>query len=564
MKPIIYQFFPRWFTNDNPNPVHGGTMRQNGCGKLNDIDDKLLAKLRDLGATHVWPTGVIEHATCTDFSQYGIAPCNPHVVKGQAGSPYAIRDYYDISPELAVDVPHRMKEFEALVQRIHNTGLKIVLDFVPNHVARQYHSDAAPAGVSDLGRDDDKGMFFSPTNNFYYITGEPFRPSGVDLGSGDNRYDEFPARATGNDCFTASPSACDWYETIKLNYGIDPWNGSRHFEPIPPTWHKMLAILLFWAAKGVDAFRCDMAHMVPVEFWHWAIAAVKSHYPAIRFIAEIYDPALYHSYIHYGGFDYLYDKVTLYDTLFAIIRGQAPASRLTACWQSVDDIRDHMLNFLENHDELRIASPQFAGNAIVARPAAVVSATISRAPFMLYAGQELGETGTDAEGYSGPDGRTTIFDYWSVPSLRAWNNGGRWDARALTREQRALRSFYRTLLRLCNSNPALQRGSMFDLMWVNGDTLDGGHDLYAYLRHDQRTGQAVLVIANFSGSDRSVSVRIPGHAFDCLNLPTGSATVTDLLHSAAQSSTVSLSPDCLVPATVPAHDALILDIKSNN
>ncbi len=561
MKPIIYQFFPRWFTNDNPNCVTGGTLEQNGCGKLNDIDERLLTKLRDLGATHVWPTGVIEQATCSDFSQYGIEPCDSHVVKGQAGSPYAIRDYYDISPELAVDIPNRMREFENFVTRVHHVGLQLVLDFVPNHVARQYHSDAAPIGVHDLGSGDDKGMFFSPHNNFYYITNEEFHPTDVDLGNGDNRYHEFPARATGNDCFTASPSRNDWYETVKLNYGIDPWNGSRHFEPIPSTWHKMLGILLFWAEKGVDAFRCDMVHMVPVEFWHWAIAAVKHHYPNIVFIAEIYDPTLYRPYIHYGGFDYLYDKVTLYDTLFAIIRGEAPASALTGCWQSIDDIRGHMLNFLENHDELRIASPQFAGDAELARPAAIVSATISDCPFMVYAGQELGETGTDAEGFSGRDGRTTIFDYWSVPTLRVWNHGGRWDLRGLNRSQRELRTFYRTLLRVCNSNAALQRGTMFDLMWVNNDTLDNGKSLYAYLRHDATSKALALIVVNFGDYEQKVNVRIPRHAIDCLHLKEGEAIATDLLQPECKPTRINIVADGLIPVTVPAHYGAILSME---
>ncbi len=558
MKPIIYQLFPRWFTNACPQPVPNGTIRQNGVGKLNEITDDVLVKLRKLGVTHVWPTGVVEHATQSDFSDYGISPCNPHVVKGLAGSPYAIRDWYDISPELAVDVPSRMAEFETFVERVHHAGLKLILDFVPNHVAREYRSDVLPANTAQLGDNDNCGMFFSPDNNFYYMVGEDFAPIDVDLGEGSGRYVETPARATGNDCYSSSPCRNDWYETVKLNYGVDPWNGSKHFEPIPDTWHKMLDIMLYWTGKGIDGFRCDMAHMVPVEFWHWAIDRVKQVAPQLIFIAEIYDVSLYRSYIGYGGFDYLYDKVTLYDTLFNIIKHGCSARSLTSCWQTVDDISDHMLNFLENHDELRIASPQFAGDVSLARPAVVVSATISRAPFMIYAGQELGEKGVDAEGYSGADGRTTIFDYWSVPSLRAWNHGGHFDLRGLSRVQRVTRRFYERLLNLCNTVPALERGEMYDLMWLNGDTLSGDK-IYAYLRHDRPTGDTVLIVANFADADAVLNVRLGVHVFEHLGITPHIYHMTELMTDVALG-TIELEPDVTVPVTVSAHNAVVLHL----
>ena len=265
-KPIIYQLLPRLYTNYCPAPVHNGTLEQNGSGKLNSITERILRDIRSLGTTHVWYTGVIEHAHDADYTAYGIPRHNPHVIKGHAGSPYAITDYYDIDPDLAEDVPARMAEFEALVDRTHKAGMKVIIDFVPNHVARQYASDAKPAGIEDLGYGDNKDMFFSPTNNFYYIPRQQFAPH-VDMGLGDDAYIEFPAKASGNDCFNAFPGVNDWYDTVKLNYGVDPWNGSRHFDPIPPTWLKMLHILRYWAAKGIDGFRCDMVHMVPVEFW---------------------------------------------------------------------------------------------------------------------------------------------------------------------------------------------------------------------------------------------------------------------------------------------------------
>lgn len=418
LKPVIYQLLPRLFTNYTSDPVPDGTIEQNGSGKLNLITSTVLKQIRELGATHVWYTGVIEHAHTPDYTKYGIPRHNSHVIKGKAGSPYAITDYYDIDPDLAVDVDRRIDEFEKLIARTHRAGLKVIIDFVPNHVAREYASDHLPAGVEDLGHGDNREMFFSPANNFYYITRQQFAPIGVDLGYGKDAYVEFPAKASGDDCFTAFPGKNNWYDTIKLNYGYDYGDHSRHYDPTPPTWLKMLNILRYWAAKSVDGFRCDMAHMVPVDFWRWAIPQVREVNPDIIFIAEIYDVGLYRKFIYTAGFDYLYDKVNLYDSLRAIETANHSAATLTSCWQTVDGIAPHMLNFLENHDEQRFASIQYAGDAARVIPSLVVSAMISTGPFMIYAGQELGEPAADAEGYSGHDGRTTIFDYWSIPTLR--------------------------------------------------------------------------------------------------------------------------------------------------
>lgn len=549
-KAIIYQLMPRWFTNLTEDCVTNGDIKQNGVGKFNDIDESKLHSIKSLGATHVWYTGVIEHATATNYSHHGISPCNPHVVKGKAGSPYAIRDYYDVCPDLAVNVKNRMAEFESLVERTHHAGLQVIIDFVPNHVAREYGSDAKPIGVKDLGEGDNPAMFFDPNNNFYYITGQEFSPKGVDLGQGKKAYHEFPARATGNDCYTASPSRDDWYETVKLNYGVDPWNGSTHFDPIPPTWTKMLDILLFWAGKGIDGFRCDMVHMVPVAFWHWAVARVKERYPKMVFIAEIYDVSLYHSYIYDGGFDYLYDKVTLYDTLRGIMCENWPASALTHCWQTVEGIAGHMLNFLENHDEQRIASSQFLDDPFKALPALVVGATMGTAPFMVYAGQELGEPATDAEGYSGMDGRTTIFDYWSVPSLRRWHLG------KPKAHERRLRSLYRKVLRLASDDKTLAFGQFFDLMYVNQDTLDT-HRHYAYLRHCD--GEMTLVVTNFGPTMADVVVRIPQHALDCAQMPHGDYDCTDLM--TGQQGRIALTDDSSAQVHIDAHGAVLLKIS---
>lgn len=519
-KPIIYQLFPRLFTNYNDHCVPGGTLAQNGSGKLNAITPRILKAIKQMGITHVWYTGVIEHAHCSDYSAYGITPDNPHVVKGKAGSPYAIKDYYDIDPDIAENIPDRMAEFEALVKRTHAQEMKVIIDFVPNHVARHYESDAKPEGApADLGADDDTTKFFAHNNNFYYIPRQLFAPS-VDMGIGRDAYVEFPAKATGNDCFTAFPSVNDWYETAKLNYGIDYGDGTRHFTPVPDTWMKMLHILLYWAGKGVDGFRCDMAHMVPLEFWQWAISMVKAEHPDIIFIAEIYDVNLYWSYIHIGGFDYLYDKVNLYDTLRAIQCHNVSAAKLTDCWQRIDGIQHRMLNFLENHDEQRFASAQYAGDADKALPSLVVSSTISNAPFMVYFGQELGEPASDAEGFSGNDGRTTIFDYWSVPTVRRWYNSGKADGGKSLPGEKNLRAMYARVLGLLNSQKALSHGEFFDLMYVNFNNPDfSPHSNYAYLRRHK--DEVILIAVNFSDAPREQKINLPDLALGLYGITPG-------------------------------------------
>jgi len=527
---IIYQLLPRLFGNTTRVNIPNGSITENGCGKLNGITDKALQSIKKLGVTHVWFTGVIEHATQTDYTEYGIAKDHPAVVKGKAGSPYAIKDYYDIDPDLAVDVPHRMEEFEALVERTHKAGLKVVLDFVPNHVARQYCSDAKPAGVVDLGESDDENKAFDPQNNFYYIPNQIFAGQFNLLKGEKTPYHEFPAKATGNDQFSAWPTTNDWYETVKLNYGIDYVGGAvRHFDPIPDTWHKMRDILLFWAGKNVDAFRCDMAEMVPVEFWGWTIPQIKKQYPEIVFIAEVYNPAAYRHYIDFGRFDYLYDKVGMYDTLRSVTCGHEPARHISMTWQKVSDILPKMLFFLENHDEQRIASCFFAGNATRAIPAMIVAATLTVSPVMVYAGQELGEPAADAEGFSGDDGRTSIFDYWSVDSLRNWYNDGNCDGQPLSSEQQHLRAFYQQLLTLSLTEKAISQGEMFDLMYANcGQARFNPDKQFVYLR--KYGDNLLLICVNFDVKAVDIEVIIPKHAFEYLQLQDGSvARATDLL-----------------------------------
>ena len=548
-KIIIYQIFTRLYGNRNSTRKENGTIAENGCGKMNDFTPTTLKKIREMGVSHIWYTGVIRHATQTDYSAYGIPKNHPAVVKGKAGSPYAIADYYDIDPDIAVDVNKRMKEFEALVERTHKAGMKVIIDFVPNHVARQYHSICKPEGIKDLGECDDPLQGFSPQNNFYYCPGQRFSPY-LDLYHGEvEPYHEEPAKATGNDCFHNAPSMNDWYETVKLNYGLDYFVGRvGHFKPIPDTWGKMTDILLFWAKKGVDGFRCDMAEMVPAEFWQWATDKVKFAYPDIVFIGEVYNPMEYRHYLS-AGFDYLYDKVGMYDTIREVICGQQSTCAITSAWQQTDDIRDHMLYFLENHDEQRIASSFFASDARKGVPGLVVSALLQQNPLMIYAGQEYGERGMDKEGFSGIDGRTTIFDYWSVDTLvRAAN-------RKLTKDETALKDIYNKVINIARSEKAVCEGTCFDLMYVNGQY----QRQYAFLR--KAGSEVLLVVVNFDDLPTTMDVTIPAHAFDYLKLKERkNVTAVDLL--SGKEIKRQLYRGCYVSVDLEPLGSVVLKFKS--
>ena len=559
-KIIIYQVFTRLFGNNNNHCINNGSITENGCGKMADFTTKALNEIKKLGATHIWYTGIIEHATQTDYRRYNIRPDHPAIVKGKAGSPYAIKDYYDVDPDLANDVPERMKEFEQLVQRTHRSNLKVIIDFVPNHVARQYHSDVQPDGTSQLGANDDTNYAFSPYNNFYYIPQAELHGQFDMKGAAAEPYKEYPAKATGNNRFDAYPNINDWYETVKLNYGIDYQNGgTRHFCPIPDTWTKMLDILMFWAGKDIDGFRCDMAEMVPVEFWEWAIPQVKVQYPSLLFIAEVYNPREYNSYLLRGKFDYLYDKVGLYDTLRNIVCGGESATAITHSWQSLGGMEKRMLNFLENHDEQRIASDFFATNPRKAIPALIISACMNTNPMMIYFGQEFGELGMDSEGFSGRDGRTTIFDYWSVDTIRRWRNGGKFDGKMLTEDQKHLHSIYQRILTLCNEEKAISQGAFFDLMYAN---LNGWrfneHKQYTFLRKFEK--DLLLFVVNFDHVSVDLAINIPSHAFDFLQIPQmDQYKAVDLLSKKEEK--ISLLPYKATDVSVEGYSGKILKIK---
>ena len=554
-KHIIYQTVPRLFGNYNEKLVKNGSIEDNGCGKFNSYSHKALKAISELGITHIWYTGIIAHSTCTDHTAYGIMKDHHAIVKGKAGSPYAIKDYYDVDPDLADDIPNRMREFEELVRRTHDEGMKVIIDFVPNHVSRSYFSTTKPLYVDNLGQRDNMDIAFSASNNFYYLPGQHLE---LHFGAQeeDFEYSEFPAKVTGNDCFNANPSRNDWYETIKLNYGVNYLNGgSKHFDPVPDTWNKMLNILLFWMEKDIDGFRCDMAEMVPVEFWNWVIPRVKSRKNVI-FIAEIYNQSLYQEYISTGHFDYLYDKVGMYDTLRNIICGKASSTDITPRWQAIENIKDHILFFLENHDEQRIASDFFAGDARAGLPGISYMATHGTNPVMIYNGQELGEKGIDEEGFSGKDGRTSIFDYWSMDSIRKWANNGKFDGKRLSKEQLELREYYKKILNIAKKEKAISRGSFYGLAYCNKDnSYFPSEHIKAYLRKYE--DELIIIIINFGRCEHKLRLNIPKNAFDVLRIPDNKASIVKELLT-EEESICALTFACPFEETVPALSTKIL------
>ena len=558
-KEVVYQVFTRLFGNTNSNNKPWGTIEENGVGKFNDFTAQALQEIKDLGVTHIWYTGVPHHDVITDYTKYGISNDDPDVVKGRAGSPYAVKDYYNVNPDLAENVENRLQEFEALIERTHNAGMKVLIDIVPNHVARNYHSLTNPDGVKDFGYNDDTSVSYHVNNNFYYNPGEAFQvPEWKDdyqpLGGeahplSDGKFDENPAKWTGNGSRLSQPNMNDWYETVKINYGISP-DGQKdfdelpegfdnehykaHFEfwsdkTVPDSWVKFKDIALYWIEKGVDGFRFDMAEMVPVEFWSYMNSAIKMKNPKAFLLAEVYQPHLYREYIKKGKMDYLYDKVQLYDTLKNVMQGHGKTDHIPPIQDDLKDIEHHMLHFLENHDEQRIASPEFAGDATKGKPAMVVSATISTSPTLVYFGQELGEPGVEDAGFGKPS-RTSIFDYIGVPTYQRWVNNKAFDGAGLNEQEKNLRDFYKRLLNFTINSEALM-GDYEDLHNYNRNNTENYNDkILSFARWSDF--EHLIVVSNFDAkSDMQFNLKIPKNIIDSWNLADGDYELEDALYN---------------------------------
>lgn len=555
-KKVVYQVFTRLFGNTQTTNKPWGTKEENGVGKFNDFTDKALQEIKDLGVTHIWFTGVPHHALVADYTKFGISNDDPDVVKGRAGSPYAVKDYYNVNPDLAVDPSRRMEEFEALIQRAHQKGLQVIIDIVPNHIARNYHSISHPDYVKNFGVDDDVTQEYARNNNFYYIPGVPFQvPFSSDykpLNSEkhpliDGKFDENPAKWTGNGSRQPQPDSNDWYETVKVNYGVRPdgskdfpelpdgfekKNSAEHFEywktqDVPNSWWKFREIAAFWLAKGVDGFRYDMAEMVPVEFWSFMNSAIKMKNPNAFLLAEVYNPNEYRNYIFKGKMDYLYDKVETYDHLKAVIQGRAVTDELTTIRNRNKDIDYHMLHFLDNHDEQRLASPEFAGSGERGKPLMVVSTTLSSSPTMVYFGQEVGEPGNEDAGF-GKRSRTSIFDYIGVPNHQRWMNHGKFDGGLLTEKEKALRDFYKRLLNFSIESSALM-GNYIDLHTVNAQTAGYNGQQYAFARWSDT--EKLIVVSNFdSNHSQTYTLKLPNELIILWHLKDGNYPVKDVLY----------------------------------
>ena len=558
-KKVVYQVFTRLFGNTNTTNRPWGTLEENGVGKFADFTPKALQEIKDLGVTHIWYTGVPHHDVITDYTEFGISNDDPDVVKGRAGSPYAVKDYYNVNPDLAINVENRLQEFEALIQRSHDAGLKVIIDIVPNHVARNYQSLSNPEGVTDFGAEDDTSVVYARDNNFYYNPSEAFVVpewknnykvlGGAVMTSADGKFNENPAKWTGNGSRAARPDMNDWYETVKVNYGVRP-DGTFDFDElssefetksieehaafwegkdVPSSWEKFKDIALYWTEKGVDGFRYDMAEMVPVEFWSYMNSHIKMENPDAFLLAEVYNPTLYRDYIRKGKMDYLYDKVQLYDTIRNVMHRGGKTDHIPAILDDLSDIEHHMLHFMENHDEQRIASTGFANSAEMGKPAMVVSATISTAPTMIYFGQELGEPGNEDLGFGDPT-RTSIFDYGSVPSVVRWVNDKKYDGGQSTKEELALRDFYKRLLHLTLESPAMM-GDYQDLHTYNREVTDGYDDkLLSFARWSD--DQKLIVISNFSAEKSyKLDYQIPSDLIKAWELEDGSYTLKDALYN---------------------------------
>lgn len=557
-KEVVYQVFTRLFGNTNTTNKPWGTIEENGVGKFNDFTDKALKEIKDLGVTHIWYTGVPHHDVITDYTAFGISNDDPDVVKGRAGSPYAVKDYYNVNPDLAVNVENRLQEFEALIARSHNAGLKVLIDIVPNHVARNYKGLTNPEGVKDFGADDDTSVTYHVNNNFYYNPGEAFKvpkwkegyqPLGGEKHPlSDRKFDENPAKWTGNGSRKSQPDFYDWYETVKINYGVSP-DGNKdfdelpdgfdtqdykaHFEfwkdkTVPNSWIKFKDIALYWIDKGVDGFRFDMAEMVPVEFWSYMNSAIKMKNPEAFLLAEVYQPHLYRDYIKKGKMDYLYDKVQLYDTIKHVMQGHGKTDNIPPIQDDLKDIEHHMIHFLENHDEQRIASSDFAGNALKGKPAMVVSTTISTSPTLVYFGQELGEPGNENAGFGKPT-RTSIFDYVGVPSYQRWVNNKQFDGGQSNAEEKALRDFYKRLLNFTINSHALA-GNYLDIHAYNREKTKNYTDkVLSYARWSD--DEKLLVVSNFDAdSSYSFELQLPEHLIQAWSLSDGTYTFKDVLY----------------------------------
>ena len=408
MKQIIYQALPRLW----------------GKGHFSDWTGKAFSYLKALGVDYLWLTGVPRHESGTPFT------------KGCPGSPYAIIDWYDVNPYLADNEDKRMHEFELLIKRAHLAGIKIMIDYIPNHVGRSYAGDLP--------------------------------------------------------CFDHCDG--DWTDTRKVN-----WND-------PSTVDKMVDILCFWANKGIDGFRCDMVELVSAEALGEVVRRTRSAFPGLVFVAETYIKENYRRYLSTSSIDILYDKSGSYDILRAISNGNCSATALTSNWQWQAEIQGAMLNFLENHDEQRLASRFWNNGRRYPWAELAFSVLFNEASFMLYYGQEWMDDAAETD-----NGRTSIYDFTSPSGVRRAAHFARTGKAIKLNDAADTDSLdcYRRYLELMQTaaSPLMRQGSNWDLCYLQNDCKWNRDNMFAFARYDGHG--AAVVICNFSDSDTELSVRLP-------------------------------------------------------
>ena len=500
---VIYQLAVRYFGNSQGVNKHYGKIEENGVGKFADIDRVALEHLRGMGVTHIWLTGVLRQATNTDYSAFGLPPDDPKILKGRAGSFFAVKDYFDVCPDYAIDVTKRREEFKDLVARIRAAGLKVLTDIVPNHVSRAYDSTIKPE--LNFGASDDQSKFFDLQNNFFYIqSNDPLvlptawapmpepSPASVPYTQEDGTPGR-RVRVTGEGSITTQPDATSWYETLKLNYGYNIELEEFAFDAASPpaTWKRMDQIIEYWQQEmGVDGFRCDMPYFVPVGFWHWVIARAKARRPDTYFLAEAYKDQFE---LMDAGFDAVYG-FDVYNRLKGIYAGYNSPSDLDQFLGAInDECRACYLYYLENHDESRVAAPISKGgfdSMQAGKHLGPLAFLLGPGPVLIHNGQTVGEKGGGNAGFEGDGGRTTFFDYWRVPALADWVNGGLFDGAFLSVEQKNLHEYYRRLLHLVQ-HPLAAARSYYGLTYLNPN-------FFVFARYETGGGKLLLVVTNWS------------------------------------------------------------------
>jgi len=356
-----------------------------------------LPRLKELGIDVLW-----------------LMPVNPIGVKnrkGVLGSYYSVKDYMSINPEFGT-----MDDFKHLVDQVHQQGMKIIIDWVPNH-----SSWDNPLTVShpEFYLHDSLGGFVSPF---------------------------------------------DWTDVIRFDYS-NP--GLRKYMTDAMKW--------WYTQTGIDGFRCDVAHMVPVDFWNDLRASLDSIRP-VFLVAEADQP-----FLHEKAFDVTYDW-KFHHIMNSIASGKMDATMVKKHFAWVDSVYpgdSYLMQFTSNHDENSWNGTEYERMGDGALCFAVLAATIPDIP-LVYTGQE-----------AGLNKRLKFFEKDTIN----WGNY-------------SLTSFYQKLIGLKKRNNALRNG-------------DGGRPVFLSTGRDSavvafvRKGDddKILVLCNLSPLPQAIVIKndlLPG------------------------------------------------------